>query len=845
MELLVLALVVGSPWAFAAVHPLSLLVVYAGFAGVLALWAARLVIGGPPPVGTCPVALCLAGMVLLGVWQLTPLSPPTLAAVSPATAELRARLLPADREGLAGAEPGPAPAETISLDPAATRAEVLQLLALLALFAAVRFAVATPASFRRLAVAAVANGAVLSLFALAQRFSAPPHVVYWHFESQGAVFGPFVCRNHFPFYVNVCLGLGVGLLFGYPPFAAGGRRVGWGAALADLGRHPPALWLIAALGLMLAAVVLSLSRGGVVALTGATLVTGLLAAGVARRPARLAALAAVAAAGVALVAWFGADRVTRRLGTLWDGGALGEGRPLLWTRVLPLAGRFPVWGTGYGTFETVEPMQRHPGDGADPAWDHAHNDYLEALVEGGFCQLALALLAVAFVYRAGVRAALRNAGAPAGGLALGALFGITAVVVHSFGDFGMHIPAVALLVTVLAAHLTAAGSEPAESAPARRAAWGMALALPAAAACLLVALVLPGEGGRREAAERLRLAAVRVENRSAPGDRDRAIEYLRAAVEFCPDDTALRLRLADARYEEYLARRGALTRRLEAARLAGRWLSLGAWAAGNGVGVPALAAGYPDPEGWDSPVLAGLDETYLVPALRDYLRVRDENPLYARPHLRLAGNRGRLTRPDSAANYLERACLLAPADAAVWYLAGLEQITEGDAGRGWAAWRRSLECSHAYLTAIVPRALQRLGAAGLVENVLPSNPPTLIEAGRLPELAERPADRRVILARALDSLGRFPPESPEARYQRAWLLRETGRVEEAVAAYRLALDASPDQAEWRYEFAELLYRRGDPAGAGRELRRVLELSPSHPGARELNGLVVRARVGGS
>ena len=82
------------------------------------------------------------------------------------------------------------------------------------LFAVVRNNVASPASFRRLSLALVINGSLMSVFALVQFFTSAHNTVYWTYQTQGAVFGPFICRTHFPFYVNVCIGAGIGLLVG-------------------------------------------------------------------------------------------------------------------------------------------------------------------------------------------------------------------------------------------------------------------------------------------------------------------------------------------------------------------------------------------------------------------------------------------------------------------------------------------------------------------------------------------------------------------------------------------------------------------------------------------------------
>ena len=58
----------------------------------------------------------------------------------------------------------------------------------------------------------------------------------------------------------------------------------------------------------------------------------------------------------------------------------------------------------------------------------------------------------------------RLEGQAAAGLVLGALFGFTTMVIHNFGDFGLHIPAIALLATVLCAQLAGLGRQDPESA---------------------------------------------------------------------------------------------------------------------------------------------------------------------------------------------------------------------------------------------------------------------------------------------------------------------------------------------------------------------------------------------
>src|SRR5262249_39336907 len=170
------------------------------------------------------------------------------------------------------------------------------------------------------------------------------------------------------------------------------------------------------------AIALSLSRGGLLAMLGAACVCLALGLWRSRRFAPAGSVALVAALTLLVLTAFGFTRIQARLATFWKGAAF-ENRMPMWSRVLPPAADFPLLGTGYGTFDFVEQMNRRTGVDTGYFFQHAHNDYLEALLEGGAVRLVLSLLAVALVFRAGVRAYARYGGRPTGGHVLGALFG--------------------------------------------------------------------------------------------------------------------------------------------------------------------------------------------------------------------------------------------------------------------------------------------------------------------------------------------------------------------------------------------------------------------------------------
>ena len=230
MEAGVLAMVCLSPWAFGAVEPEHEFLLDVGIAVLMILWGARMLLEGQLSWRKCPVAVCLAAWILLGVWQLTPLPRGLLSRISPVTTRMYDRLLPAQPEVLPFGEPRgvsmPPAGSTLSFYPGATRRELGRYLAILLLFAVVRNNIASSASLRRLGIAAFVNGSLLALFGLVQAFSADPQTIYWSYPAPGAtaVFGPFINRNHFAFQMNVCVGLGAGLLLSR--YAGRGRMQG-------------------------------------------------------------------------------------------------------------------------------------------------------------------------------------------------------------------------------------------------------------------------------------------------------------------------------------------------------------------------------------------------------------------------------------------------------------------------------------------------------------------------------------------------------------------------------------------------------------------------------------------
>jgi len=101
---------------------------------------------------------------------------------------------------------------------------------------------------------------------------------------------------------------------------------------------------------------------------------------------------------------------------------------------------------GFGAYSLAIPQYR-PGPGFTRL-EQAHNDYLDLAANGGVVAVALAAWFIAtIIWRA--RTALRSADIYRRAACLGAVAGILSIGVHSFVDFGLQVPGIALVFGAL------------------------------------------------------------------------------------------------------------------------------------------------------------------------------------------------------------------------------------------------------------------------------------------------------------------------------------------------------------------------------------------------------------
>jgi O-antigen ligase len=322
---------------------------------------------------------------------------------------------------------------TISLEPFWTQMFALHFLALFIFFALLLVCLDSAARIRRTTSVIVVFGFLFAFFAILQ-YVLSPTKIYGIYEAQHAAqpFGSFVNRHNFAAFMEMSIAVPLGMLFS-------------GSVPRD-----KRLIVITAVGLMGIALVLSGSRGGLVALLAAVvflvLITSKAKGGnqVALKTALAGLLIVVIVFGSIFI---GGESSLTRFAETARSYDFSTNRIHIWkVSIDVITANFP-FGAGIGAFaaaytasDTMNGMGRV---------EQAHNDYLQILADAGIVGLILAGLFVFFLFRTGITAA-RTENIYRRGVAAGALAGCFAVLVHSIFDFVLHTTAVTLLFLTLA-----------------------------------------------------------------------------------------------------------------------------------------------------------------------------------------------------------------------------------------------------------------------------------------------------------------------------------------------------------------------------------------------------------
>jgi O-antigen ligase len=830
-ECVVLTMVCAAPWMLGSVHAQSELMLIMGTGAVVILGA----VSGRATVPLKNVmslpSVALGGLVLLGLAQSTPQPEGMLAVLDPSTSALRRALLPdvPERVGNESAATIPLPPSTVSQEPGTTRETTWSLLVAWMLFQAVMVVGGGYDALRRFGWFVAANATLLALFALIQALTWNGKI-YWVIpigpeHSAWSVGGPFLSHTHLAEYLNVGLGFGLGFMLG----GMGDRRPGLRAGRAI------AVYVVGVLAL---GITTSQSRGGFLAMLGASLFTVMCLRS--RRFRLWVGLVAVSAmVALFLRAMGDASPFFARLSTIVNSrDDAYQIRTGIWRYALRGWLRHPLWGTGLGTFGVSAPLFIEHNH--DVYSIHAENEYVEMLLEGGCAGFGLALLGLAGI---GLKARRAWIAAPTHAdraLVLGASAGIVALAIQVLSDFGLHVPAISLLMVVLCGHLCWLGAErgaatsPAESGFKTPRSW---LRVPIMAVMAALAVVI-----LRGAVQRSQCEAVIASAGLTAPDTHR----LTPTLEIGPLEELQRRRMALERsvqlrpdWTEGYLRLGLTNLAIYAATADDRFA--------DSVSDCIERADMADPLRLLRLVREGEAETalllqqepiqrFLLPAARNFLEARRCCLVSPMAHAELGALSCLLESKLKPANYVDRVLLTAGGSSDLLTYAAAVAIQSGDATLAARCYRRALEADDTRWAQVADLASKAFSPNQILESVIPDNRGryALMFADRLYATPDKHSVREKFLGVAA---ARLPSDLDLPLAERLWLegraWSELDVREAALRQMQAALTLEASRFEWRKDLIDRLITWGNPDEAHQQALIALQLSPTNPDAQKL------------
>jgi O-antigen ligase len=299
----------------------------------------------------------------------------------------------------------------------ATKLELLQILAYAAVFfAACNFWQEATDRGRILKLLTI-FGFLVALFAIIQGLASNGNI-YWLVTPRfgGAVYGPYVNRNHYA---------GLMEMLAPVPFALATVR----------GKNLEQRLLLMFSGtLMGISIFTSQSRAGMASFALEMLLFSVVLLRVRRSIRTGAAITFGAAIFAAFIVWFGGTELFRRFSEMSD----AVRAPIVRDAIVMFIHR-PLMGWGLGTFPTIYPHFR--SFYTNLFVNEAHNDFAQFAVETGLLGIAVGAWFVFSLYRKALRSLENWSASVSDAAVLAGITGCSGLLFHSLFDFNLHIPA--------------------------------------------------------------------------------------------------------------------------------------------------------------------------------------------------------------------------------------------------------------------------------------------------------------------------------------------------------------------------------------------------------------------
>ncbi len=292
---------------------------------------------------------------------------------------------------------------------------------------------------RKLAVILALYGAVIAAFALLQGLT-PNGKLYWVRQPRmgGWIYGPYVNHNHYAGLMELLLPI---------PLVV---------SLSHLVHERERMLAGVAAAIMAGTVFLSGSRAGMIAVFVELMILAVFHFRK-KKGIRIAiGTAAFAIVLVSMLGWLGGRELTSRVSSISREARTeisGGVRFAIDRDSVRMFLHKPVLGWGLGTFPVAYPKYR--SFYTNFFVNEAHNDYLQFLVETGVVGFAIIVWFLVVIYRRARTKIGDWTSNVSSATTLACALGVVGILVHSFFDFNLQIPANAALFFVLCSVVTA------------------------------------------------------------------------------------------------------------------------------------------------------------------------------------------------------------------------------------------------------------------------------------------------------------------------------------------------------------------------------------------------------
>ena len=425
------------PWAWTWLE----LGVDALVAAWLVLWALGRVEASEPLRRAWPAWIALAAWLAIQALHVVPLPLSWVAVLAPESARMHA--MAADL----GVQASTA---TLSIDAQASRVSLLKSLAYSGVFFLALALAGRRSRVQLLARVLVYAAVIETVYAVSLHLGNVTEDYFGTLLEHGeSATGTYANRNHFAGYLEMSLALGIGLLI-----------AGLSDRKADTWRRffqhtlewilSPRMILRLALCVLVIGLTTTHSRMGNTAFFSSLLVAGAIGIALSRHATRntVLLLASLIAIDLFIVgSWFGVEKLAQRLQETTVQEAQGREEPAAYA--VQLIRDYAPFGSGPGTFYVAFPRYR-PATVAN-FYTQTHNDYVQVAAESGVAGFAAIGLFVAAALAAALLAQWRRRDPLMRGMSFACIMGVTSLLIHSWVDFNLQIPANAALFMVLLA----------------------------------------------------------------------------------------------------------------------------------------------------------------------------------------------------------------------------------------------------------------------------------------------------------------------------------------------------------------------------------------------------------